>query len=474
MEVQYLREMRQNYMMITVEDMQDQGYEARMMIGNTIEGLLKFRIKRTDSRSQFCYEITSKQPLSRLLEQSTINAVQIRRLLLGIARTLTRMEDYLLTEEQILLDPDYIYMNPDDYQPFLCLIPGKTGDFPHEFSLFLQFLLGKVDHQDREAVVLTYGLYRESLKENYGLDNLLRWLMKENCPNVESTGISRECETMKQEKIESGEANRFDRPDSPPAGPPEKRPWYWYMTPAAIVTALTAGIVLFFGVSVLWKYGVWMMLADILVLAAGIFLCVRDNHGLPEITLFHRLSSQNHTSSTHTFYNHTSYNQTSCSSELSGQPLSRETAANPRTPPQNIQPGQWQSIFEEFREEKSQEIDVSIAADTEDKKTVLLWDQEETKTVRGLVSEDGSGQIPIPYYPFIIGRREGICDYVLSRNTVSFLHVRIDETEGGYCITDLNSDNGTYVNGQCLNANETVSVAPGDEITIADLKFRLK
>lgn len=28
-------------------------------------------------------------------------------------------------------------------------------------------------------MVLIYGLYRESLKENYGLDNLLRWLMRD-------------------------------------------------------------------------------------------------------------------------------------------------------------------------------------------------------------------------------------------------------------------------------------------------------
>ena len=115
--------------MITMEEAGEPGYEARMMIGNTIEGLLKFRIKKTDGASRYCYEITSKQPLSRLLETRTINAVRIQTLLLGIAGTLTRMEDYLLTEEQILLDPDQIYVNPETYDPFLCLIPGKKETF---------------------------------------------------------------------------------------------------------------------------------------------------------------------------------------------------------------------------------------------------------------------------------------------------------------------------------------------------------
>ena len=183
---EYLREMKQNYLMFEAEERQEQGYEARMLIGNSIEGLLKFRIKKMDNRCKFCYEITSKQPLSRLLETVSLGENQIRKLMLGIIQILSSLEDYLLAEEQILLEPDYVYIDPEIYQPFLCLIPGKKGNFPEEFSKFLQFLLEKVDHQDKEAVVLIYGMYRESLKENYGLDNLLKWLVKENCPIMDS------------------------------------------------------------------------------------------------------------------------------------------------------------------------------------------------------------------------------------------------------------------------------------------------
>ena len=196
MEISYHREMKSNYLMITVEEAREREFETRMLIGNTIDGLLKFRIRKSDNCCQFCYEITSKQPLSRLLETKTIGAEQIRKLLLGIAQTLTRMEEYLLTEEQILMNPEFIYVDLESFQPGLCLMPGKKGDFPQEFSELLQFLLGKVDYRDKDAVVLVYGLYRESLKENYGLDNLLRWLMKEDCPNLEYVKNTRESEKI--------------------------------------------------------------------------------------------------------------------------------------------------------------------------------------------------------------------------------------------------------------------------------------
>ena len=107
-------------------------------------------------------------------------------------------------------------------------------------------------------------------------------------------------------------------------------------------------------------------------------------------------------------------------------------------------------------------------------RTVLLWNQSEEKPVRSLVSRDGEGDIVLSYYPFIIGKQEGLCDYVLDKSTVSRLHVRIDETEEGYRVTDLNSTNGTFVNGRPLDANGTALIQPGDEIGVADLRFQLK
>ncbi len=202
LKVSYHREMKNNYLMIEAEELEDQRFEAKMLVGNTIDGLLKFRIRKTDNNCQFCYEITSKQPLKRLLETRTIGARQLRTLLMGIAQTLTRMEEYLLSEGQIILDPDFIYVDPEDYVPGLCLMPGKRGDFPQEFSSLLQGLLEKVDHQDKEAVILIYGLYRESLKENYGLDNLLQWLMREKRPDMDNNNRDEKTEIIeKKEQI---------------------------------------------------------------------------------------------------------------------------------------------------------------------------------------------------------------------------------------------------------------------------------
>lgn len=61
----------------------------------------------------------------------------------------------------------------------------------------------------------------------------------------------------------------------------------------------------------------------------------------------------------------------------------------------------------------------------------------------------------------MIGKHTGLADYILNKSTVSRFHVRITEEDGQYFLTDLNSTNGTKVNGRLLAANEKVVLSQG-------------
>lgn len=175
MEVRYKREVNHNYMILDAPS-EGGGYECRMLASNTIEGLLRFRVRQYEDKREFYYEITSRQPLNRLLEQRKINGGEIRSILLSLSRVLSKIEEYLLKEEQILLEPEFIYIDPDRFTVSLCLLPGYSCDFPAALSELLRFLLEKINHKDREGVVMAYNLYHESLRENYGMSDLLRHL----------------------------------------------------------------------------------------------------------------------------------------------------------------------------------------------------------------------------------------------------------------------------------------------------------
>lgn len=65
-------------------------------------------------------------------------------------------------------------------------------------------------------------------------------------------------------------------------------------------------------------------------------------------------------------------------------------------------------------------------------------------------------------YPMVVGRRDS-CDIVLPDESVSRRHVRFEPQKGGWVVTDLDSSNGTFVNGVRIR---TTALSPGDTVKI--------
>ena len=76
------------------------------------------------------------------------------------------------------LTPEMIYVDPDSFQCSFCLVPGGRWDFSQGFRELSQYLLDHVDHRDGEAVVLAFAIFRESRKENFGLEEIGKCLEK--------------------------------------------------------------------------------------------------------------------------------------------------------------------------------------------------------------------------------------------------------------------------------------------------------
>lgn len=68
---------------------------------------------------------------------------------------------------------------------------------------------------------------------------------------------------------------------------------------------------------------------------------------------------------------------------------------------------------------------------------------------------------------FLAGR-EGSCYIHIDDQRVSRRQFEIKKINNGFFITDLGSVNGTYVNGEMINANEPVALKSGDTITVLD------
>ena len=71
----------------------------------------------------------------------------------------------------------------------------------------------------------------------------------------------------------------------------------------------------------------------------------------------------------------------------------------------------------------------------------------------------------------VIGKLENACDAVIDLPTVSRIHAKIRKREEAYYLTDMNSRNGTSVNGRLLRPEEEYQLEPEDEIDFAQARY---
>lgn len=447
-----------------------------MLEQNRIRGLLPMRVRYEEGREIYCYDITSRQPLERILETHAMTGEQVRSLFWQLYRALEEMEKYLLESGGILLTPELIYAEPERFEIGLCAVPGGKGDFAAELSHFLQYLLKHVDHRDKDCVVLAYGLYQESLKENYGIEDLVKIVAEEKTgrppqeagqkaeriKGIQKTGEDEVRDTSGALQKAEGRSNKTALPRQTSTDLPQE---------AAGQTELCRKER---QSEKYWKtafktYGSHSrhVQPDL----SGNLVSERNRN-----TFKSQLLSGHRRSCGRGFYDFGSHFLGKKRKETGGY---RETDKNTRD-----EEDPWRILYEDEEgaeeeiENSSTESSLRINAASiaspppEDFQTTVLSVHPEAEECHGLTAlHPEISSIEIPYYPFVIGKHKELADYVLDYKTVSRFHLRLDRTEDKITVTDLNSTNGTTVAGVLLAANETAELNPGDEVRIADLRF---
>lgn len=75
---------------------------------------------------------------------------------------------------------------------------------------------------------------------------------------------------------------------------------------------------------------------------------------------------------------------------------------------------------------------------------------------------------------FIIGRNRNSVNYCEDSKEISRVHLEIIRDNNGYLIKDLDSKNGSFLNGVELDANKLYPIDEGDRITLATIEYNVK
>ena len=376
LKVNYLRNLKSNWLIFEPEEKfliemkSKYAFELGMIEHNAVKGFLKPTLKRVDCRLELGYDISSLQPLSRVLEVRTMNADEIKDFIIDIISATKALEEFLLEASSVVLDPEYIFTDLDLKRYSFLYIPRNENN-KEEMKLLLESILDNINKEDKDCLITVYGMLKECQKRDFvinDLEELLDGNVQTEVKRYEPV-VTYETEVENSTEYRDKKKKQFN----------------------------------IFG---------------------GIFKGNKSKEQTEEEEFLEKVFDGYEPS-------------------VSAACLNEE-----------------KSVFEACNEEISN--------------TVLLTDIKLNSSGRVLKGINGKEDIEISYLPFIIGKQDRICDYVLDVEGVSRIHLKFFEKNDLLYAVDLNSRNGTYINGKKLENEENIELNTGDTINICGIIYRLE
>lgn len=129
------------------------------------------------------------------------------------------------------------------------------------------------------------------------------------------------------------------------------------------------------------------------------------------------------------------------------------------------------------------QIEYVPAGKEREEEPVFEWEQQEENTtiLAGGEKEQGSflraedrcryQDIELIEFPFFFGKLKTQVNSSIQNPAVSRFHAKIEYLGGEYYLVDLNSTNGTYLNGEKLRSHERKRLESGDRVRFADVGY---
>lgn len=204
--VEYQRSINHNYLIVK-EDAKNINFDdINMLMDNKFKTLLGTELRQEEGEDKLFYEISSLQSVYRIFEYKSLSLDDIFCIFRGILSAVDETELYLLSEDAIVLDPEYIFMNMEQKEVKFLYYPKENQDFISSIRGLAEYILEKVNHQDEAAVAIGYRFYKIVQNENFVLDEIRQLIQSK-----EKAGKKEEQrEETKEEKIEGNNGNEIE------------------------------------------------------------------------------------------------------------------------------------------------------------------------------------------------------------------------------------------------------------------------
>ena len=179
MDISYAKDYRHNYLVISDDRVLENDYQLHMVVKNDVLGLLKCQERMINGKGLLYYEVTSKQSLKNLYDHQAMGFDDICNIFENIKRTCDNLSRYLLSGSELILEPEYVYMDIDSKECYFLYYPFYENEKENNIASLLAYLLERHNTEDIKAVEAVYQLTDMIERQHLKLSEALEWFSRE-------------------------------------------------------------------------------------------------------------------------------------------------------------------------------------------------------------------------------------------------------------------------------------------------------
>lgn len=436
MEVKYYKDFRNNYLILKSQETKENTYQCKMITENRISGFLPCKERHINGEKLLYYDISSKQSLQNFCEAGYVTMDFLKRLFRQLQILREEMAEYLLAENCLLLKPEFVFMEPEKGDFSFVYFPYEPEE--NYMYSFMEVLTGWIDSSDEEALNVSYRILQLMEREQFVLDEVLQWFADEYAPEndpISLTGHPQEGNTNwdEEERFSLEEENqRIPSPGNKSRDLADK------LAGSMVGMLLLVLVVLFFLYKNYFFAGEAVILFYVLLAIVLILLALSVGY-----MLFGKIIKAD---------------------------KGKQKSAFEAEECDKYKESPFYEEMEEFREPIPSCAEKSKASTRIGNTVFIPWTENCENKLYGC-GKGNKHHIDLSKLPLTVGKLAGSVDMVIPDAGISRRHVRFFRDGNRICMTDLNSTNGTFLNGLRLEPNMTEVLEPGDEIRLGKLKF---
>lgn len=177
-------------------------YQVQMLLNNKLNGLLEFHVNYVEEDVNCFYNVTSKCTLASFMSRKHFSRDEFLIAILNIINNIYQLKNYLLYENNIVLDENFIYVEPESIDIYFVYLPFLN----HENDIkdfFTKLIFKLVKFQDEYSDNYIQKIIEVIKNENFGLGSLksvIEKLLGEEIKNKPSNSWAMEASNETEDK----------------------------------------------------------------------------------------------------------------------------------------------------------------------------------------------------------------------------------------------------------------------------------